>query len=260
MREFVKAKPGQETAASFAGPTKLSPELLASFRGIAQAVQIENESKPAVSLERGAVPMRKNRKHKLKTGDFFGHLAIRRKAADRKGVKPTLRKQWHVECIAPDKNKPSGICGTKLVVPQYYLVRPGNPKTHCGCQFKTLKSENSREYRIWHMMHQRCLNPNHTSYKHYQSRGITIHEDFLKTNPQGFENFLADVGPCPTPRHSLDRIRNAIGYMPGNLKWSTSEEQRLNQGDLIGGRTQQDIEDMGMTEEEWVAYVKVHGY
>jgi len=44
-----------------------------------------------------------------------------------------------------------------------------------------------------------------------------------------FENFLADVGPRPSPKHSLDRFPDNDGdYKPGNVRWATRSEQSLN--------------------------------
>lgn len=246
------------------GPTKLdqsremTPELAATFKEVAARIAASKADKPPevhISPHRGSY-----RKTSLKTGMIFGHLILRRKAGVKRGVKPTLREQWHCECVAPCDWKPGGKCNSMHIIPKYYLIRQPNPKTHCGCQFQTNKSRHAREYRIYHMMHQRCMNPRHESYEHYKKRGITIYEPWQKHNEDGFDLWLADVGPCPDGNYSLDRIRNSEGYFPGNIKWSTPQEQRLNQGDLIGGKNQDEIAEMGMTEDEWVAHAKIHGY
>jgi len=36
------------------------------------------------------------------------------------------------------------------------------------------------------------------------------------------------IGPRPSPAHSLDRIDNSRGYVPGNLRWATAREQNRN--------------------------------
>jgi len=41
--------------------------------------------------------------------------------------------------------------------------------------------------------------------------------------------FYADMGPRPTPRHSIDRLDGTKGYEPSNCRWATSREQRENQ-------------------------------
>lgn len=240
-----------------AGPTKLSQETEEIFRRVAASLKANPEPVREIKPrgERGPY-----RKQGIKTGMIFGNLIVRGKAAVKRGVKPSLRERWRCECLAACDWKPNKTCHNAIIVPKYYLTRKGNPKTHCGCQFETLKSRHAREYRIYHMMHQRCMNPKHESYEHYKSRGIGIYEPWQKTNADGFDLWLEEVGKCPTPLHSLDRIDNRKGYEPNNLKWSTATEQRMNQGDLIGGKSVEEIAEMNMTEEEWIAHARVHGY
>ena len=46
--------------------------------------------------------------------------------------------------------------------------------------------------------------------------------------PNGFANFLADVGERP-PGKTLDRFPNGKGnYEPGNVRWATPAEQSQN--------------------------------
>ena len=41
---------------------------------------------------------------------------------------------------------------------------------------------------------------------------------------------MANLGPKPSPKHSLDRYPNPGGnYEPGNIRWATAKEQRANQ-------------------------------
>lgn len=80
------------------------------------------------------------------------------------------------------------------------------------------------EYRCWQQIKARCLNPNTRAYPHYGGRGITIAPEW----EHDFPAFLAHVGPRPSSRHSLDRIDVNQGYIPGNCRWATWEEQANN--------------------------------
>lgn len=80
------------------------------------------------------------------------------------------------------------------------------------------------EYKAWASMKARCSNSKRHNYHRYGGRGICVCERWLK-----FENFLADMGPRPSPSHSLDRYPNNDGnYEPGNCRWATRVEQAGN--------------------------------
>jgi hypothetical protein len=90
------------------------------------------------------------------------------------------------------------------------------------------------EYGSWHNMVQRCTNPNATSFERYGGRDdnpITVCDRWLvgENGMSGFECFIADLGPKPTPQHSIDRTNNDLGYFPANCRWATPREQNLNQ-------------------------------
>jgi hypothetical protein len=75
-------------------------------------------------------------------------------------------------------------------------------------------------------MTHRCYNKNSGKYKDYGGRGIIVAAEWLGEG--GFEKFLSHVGLRPTPKHSIDRIKNDGNYEPGNVKWSTDKEQARN--------------------------------
>lgn len=170
-----------------------------------------------------------NRKHQLSVGDTLGHLKILARLPDNlKTRSPNLKRRWKVRCV----------CAKVMEIPEYYLVRKGNPKTHCGCVGKTLSAMYPREYRIWSMMHVRCYDQKHEAWKHYGGRGIGICPEWHKDSPdkKGFDRFLAFVGKAPSESHSIDRVDNDLGYQPfqadgvtRQLRWATSKEQRANQ-------------------------------
>jgi hypothetical protein len=82
----------------------------------------------------------------------------------------------------------------------------------------------TREYGIWKTMLARCRNPNVKSFKDYGGRGIRVCVRWIK-----FENFFADMGHRPSPKHSIDRFPDPNGnYEPGNCRWATALEQAHN--------------------------------
>lgn len=97
----------------------------------------------------------------------------------------------------------------------------------CGCYSPEASSVRNRthglshtpEHNAWEAMKQRC-----SSRVHYTSRGIKVCDRWLHS----FENFLKDMGPRPSPRHSIDRKNNNGDYEPGNCRWATHTEQMQN--------------------------------
>jgi hypothetical protein len=79
------------------------------------------------------------------------------------------------------------------------------------------------EYTTWHHIRQRCENPNNSRYADYGGRGIAICARWTD-----FVAFLADMGPRPSPRHSIDRINVDGPYSPDNCRWATPVEQMRN--------------------------------
>ena len=87
----------------------------------------------------------------------------------------------------------------------------------------------SKEYRAWANIKARCTNPKIPGYQNYGARGIGMAQEWLQSSAA----FLTYVGRAPSPDHSLDRIDNTKGYVPGNVRWATRDEQANNKSNNV---------------------------
>lgn len=77
------------------------------------------------------------------------------------------------------------------------------------------------ELRAYSAAKTRCTNRKQNSFRYYGGRGIEFR--FLS-----FHQWLDELGPRPSSKHSVDRIRVTGHYEPGNVRWATAKEQAFN--------------------------------
>lgn len=143
-------------------------------------------------------------------GDKFGKLTVTGDPISRNG------RYWPCKCE----------CGGEALVSISDLRK--REATNGGCS-KCYRVKHGRgkstdpTYSKYQAMRQRCENEKHRSFANYGGRGIKVCERWMS-----FENFLADMGDCPSDKHSIERRDSDGGYEPNNCEWATVEAQANN--------------------------------
>lgn len=153
------------------------------------------------------------------SGQRFGRLTVLGRGKDVRFPSGGMKVRWRCRCD----------CGGRFQVFAGALTK--GETSSCGCLQKERASTSNKthgqsgtaEHHAWHAMWSRCTNPNQACWKNYGGRGIRVHPRW-----KSFEKFFSDVGPKPSPKHTLERRNNARDYEPGNVYWATRREQNRN--------------------------------
>lgn len=147
------------------------------------------------------------------TGKRFGKLTVIQRVQN-KGNKVN----WLCQCD----------CGNTTIV-QGSNLKNGHIRS-CGCLISETNTKhgkwNSRIYRIYHAMKQRCYNSSSEHYDCYGGRGISICPEWLH-DFQAFYNWAMSHGY--SDELSIDRIDVNGNYEPGNCRWAEPSLQTFNQ-------------------------------
>lgn len=105
--------------------------------------------------------------------------------------------------------------------------------TSCGCDAvpngTTHGLSKTRIYETWRGMHNRCEDVNHKDYPLYSKKGITVCQEWNRSNKNGlinFYNWAVDNGYEDSL--TIDRKNNDLGYEPGNCQFVNDIAQANN--------------------------------
>lgn len=157
-------------------------------------------------------------------GQRFGRLTVVCKNDERYDGRHTF---WKCKCD----------CGNEIVVRKDSLLN-GHSKS-CGCylqeryrdgHLKTHGMKNTRIYRTWRSMKDRCTNKNCSNYNRYGGRGITVCDEW-KNDFKNFYNWAMENGY--SDELTIDRMNVNGDYCPENCRWVSILEQNYNKRNNI---------------------------
>lgn len=158
--------------------------------------------------------------------DFSDHKYGRWTVLSRSSNKANNKDFWWCRC---DCGQEKEVMGTDLRAGK--SVSCGCYRKECVAKRRTTHGESqldgprAKEYRAWKAMKTRCSNPNQPGWSYYGKLHVIVAREWLAD----FEAFFEHIGASPSEAHSVDRIDPHGDYAPGNVRWATATEQRLNQ-------------------------------
>lgn len=155
------------------------------------------------------------------TGKRFGRLTVIERAKNHIQPSGQSRPMWLCKCD----------CGNDAIICSSHL-KIGKTKS-CGCYVREIYSKihkthgktNTRLYRIWNGMKQRCCYVKDKRYENYGGRGIAVCDEW-KNNFEKFYGWAIENGYSESL--TIDRINNDGNYEPNNCRWISNKQQQSN--------------------------------
>lgn len=171
---------------------------------------------------------RKPRKPNINVGDVFNRLTVVSQCPY------VYNKEYHWNCQCVCGEMANGVRGSSLknghtqscgcLALEVRSLAGLSKRTHGASIGQSKTGKVTSEYATWRQMKARCHRESDPSYEWWGGRGIQVCDRWLHS----FENFIADMGPKPSPELTIERRDNEQGYTPENCYWGTRLEQGRN--------------------------------
>ncbi len=156
-------------------------------------------------------------------------------------------------------------CGNRKIADTWSLTHGVTPS--CGCRWKEFQGtrnathgeSNTRLYRVWADMRNRCNNKRTNDYKYYGARGIKICPEWASFKV--FRDWAMSHGYDPNSKHrscTLDRIDTDGNYEPSNCRWASHSVQMRNRRPYRNPKLSRAVEllsDEGLVVERYPSIV-----